>query len=230
MRGFVFLAVLGIALVALPLPAAAPHIGGSAPHPFVALTGCPPGTRSMCTVEVAAASPDIVFFRFDIDADGDWDFPDQTGGGQLGKWTTNTAVTRRFSGFSLGVCVQGWDGTSTARVRGEDVPHGPRGCNAFAEFLPETWRRDSADRILCVRLYVPSWLNHRDFSPRGAEVEGLPAEFWPFRDCWSGPRPWTFLVDRVELTRLLRPGSHWVHLLVPWAGMSFTAADIVTIR
>lgn len=232
MRTGLVLGVLTVALLAVPGPAAAPHVGGTRLQPHVALTGCPPGTMGDCTVTGAAASREILFFRFDLDADGDWEYPDQTGGDSLGVWTTQTAVTHRFATPSRGVCVQGWDGVSTVRVRGEWFARGPLGCNAFAEITPDAWSRNSWDRTLCIRFQIPPWLNPAELSPVPTDLEGLRASPWPFGDCAVGrwPREWVFLADRAELTRLLGPGTHWVHLAVPWAGMAFTAADTVTIR
>src|SRR3990170_8334798 len=48
------------------------------------------------TFTVTAYDPAIIFFRWDFNNDGKFDFPDQTGGGTIGKWTTLTSVDRQF--------------------------------------------------------------------------------------------------------------------------------------
>jgi len=66
------------------------------------------------TFTVAAYDPAIIFFRWDFNDDGKFDFPDQTGGGTIGKWTTQTFVVKQFLDNYYGdVVVQGWDGIST---------------------------------------------------------------------------------------------------------------------
>jgi len=227
----VALALLIVVLVAVPSPSAAPHMGGSRLDPVIGVVGCAPGVVGTCTVTVFTQGPSLVFFRYDLDADGDWEFPDETGGGAMGKWTTLTTVTTTFVEPSRGVCVLAWDGVSVRTIGGQLVPWGPRGCSGFSEFRPNQWDRNSPDRALWVTFTAPSWLSPGDFSPRGAEVEGIRAFPSPFIDRFGDPDPgvWRFRVDRVALTRLLGPGTHTVHLAVPWAGLSFTSADLVTI-
>lgn len=183
-----------------------------------------------CTFTVVA-SPTILFFRYDLDADGDWEFPDPTGGGTSGKWTTLTSVTTTFVGPSRGVCVEGWDGVTVRTIDGNVVPWGPRGCTVFSDVQPDRWDRNSPDRFVWVTFHVPPWLSPRDFSPRGAEVEGIRALLWPFNDRLGDrdPGEWLFRVDRGTLTLLMGPGTHWVHLALPWSGTSFTSGDMVTI-
>ncbi len=66
------------------------------------------------TIEVTVFDPQVLFFRYDFNGDGVWDLPDQTGGGTLGLWTTQTTITHRFNDNVFGqLLVQGWDGIST---------------------------------------------------------------------------------------------------------------------
>src|SRR3989454_985401 len=69
------------------------------------------------TFTVTVNDPTLVFFRWDFDNDGIFDYPVQTGGGNLGKWTTSTSVTKQFFDDYFGkVVVEGWDGVSTKVV------------------------------------------------------------------------------------------------------------------
>ena len=66
------------------------------------------------TFTVSAYDPAIIFFRWDFNNDGVFDYPDQTGGGLIGRWTTLTSVDRNFNDNYYGdVVAQGWDGVST---------------------------------------------------------------------------------------------------------------------
>ena len=74
------------------------------------------------TIEVTVYDPQIIFFRYDFENDGIFDYPDQTGAGSLGRWTTQTLVTRTFNDNVFGeVLVEGWDGISTTiEINGGD--------------------------------------------------------------------------------------------------------------
>ena len=66
------------------------------------------------TFTVTPNDPTILFYRYDLTGDGKFDYPDQTGCGSLGCWTTESSVTRRFNdNFYATITVQGWDGVST---------------------------------------------------------------------------------------------------------------------
>src|SRR3990172_5794192 len=66
------------------------------------------------TFTVTIEDPTIIFLRYDFNADGVFDYPDQTGGGNMGKWTTQSTVTRTFyDNFFGSIVVEGWDGVST---------------------------------------------------------------------------------------------------------------------
>ncbi len=66
------------------------------------------------TFTATANDPTIIFYRWDLNADGVFDFPDQTGAGNLGRWTTSNVVTKVFNDDFFGqIVVQGWDGVST---------------------------------------------------------------------------------------------------------------------
>src|SRR3990170_9023118 len=70
--------------------------------------GDPPITFTVTTYD-----PTILFYRWDFNNDGKFDYPDQTGGGSIGIWTTETTVTKQFfDNFYNPVVVQGWDGVS----------------------------------------------------------------------------------------------------------------------
>ena len=69
------------------------------------------------TFTVTVNDPTLVFFRWDFNNDGVFDYPVQTGGGNLGKWTTTTSITKQFFDDYFGkVVVEGWDGVSTKVV------------------------------------------------------------------------------------------------------------------
>ncbi|HEV8595568.1 MAG TPA: hypothetical protein VGR51_08580 [Thermoplasmata archaeon] len=66
------------------------------------------------TFTVQSNDPSVIFFRWDFNDDGVFDFPNQAGGGTLGRWSTLTSVTWIFQHSYYGnVQVQGWDGIST---------------------------------------------------------------------------------------------------------------------
>ncbi len=69
---------------------------------------------SAVTFTVQTNDPTIIFFRWDFNDDGIFDFPNQTGGGTLGRWSTLTSITWGFQHPYYGnIVVQGWDGVST---------------------------------------------------------------------------------------------------------------------
>ncbi len=66
------------------------------------------------TFTVTSNDPTIIFFRWDFNGDGIYDYPDQTGASSLGFWTTQTTVSKQFfDNFYGNIVVQGWDGVST---------------------------------------------------------------------------------------------------------------------
>ncbi len=194
------------------------------------LWGGIPGFVGDLTLSAEPTNETLIFFRFDFNADGTLDYPDQTGAGTLGRWTTQTTITRRFFEPFTRACVQAWDGLSTRVVGGVVVPRAPIGCSDYVEFIPGQWSGNSSGRSVYARFEIPAWLSRADFNPRLAEVEGLRALPWPPRDREPDPGHWMFRVDRGELTRLLGTGTHTVHLTLRWAETTFTAAGQVTIR
>ena len=66
------------------------------------------------TFSVQAFDPSVIFFRYDLNGDGTFDFPSQTGCPPTGCWTTLTTFSQRFNDNFYGdIEVQGWDGIST---------------------------------------------------------------------------------------------------------------------
>jgi len=224
-------AALAVFVVVVPAPAAAPHVGGTSLGPWVGLWGCPPGVLGICRFSVELTSGVLIFFRFDLDADGRWDYPDQTGAGPIGRWTTMTAVTKQHTEPTRGACVQAWDGVSTRLEGGVYVAKGPTGCTTFLTLTPDRWSRQSQGRFVWARFDVPSWLDPADFGRGRVEVEGLRALPWPPipHPGEDEGLPWLFRVNRQELTDLLGPGAHAVHIILTWEGATFTAWDTVTI-
>lgn len=65
------------------------------------------------TITVTVKDPRVIFLRYDINGDGIFDYPDQTGGGTMGKWTTQTTITKTYyDNFYGDIVVEGWDGVS----------------------------------------------------------------------------------------------------------------------
>ena len=65
------------------------------------------------TFQLNVYDPAILFFRYDWENDGVFDYPDQEGAGMDGRWTTETTVTWRFNDNVFGeILVEGWDGIS----------------------------------------------------------------------------------------------------------------------
>jgi hypothetical protein len=224
-------AALAVFVVVVPAPVAAPHVGGTAFGPWVGLWGPGPGPIGTFTYTVITGDPNLIFFRFDLDVDGRWDFPSQAGGGPIGIWATWTSVTKQHTEPTRGACVQAWDGVSTRLEGGVYVAKGPIGCTTFLTLTPDQWSRQSQGRFVWARFDVPSWLDPAGFGRRRAEVEGLRALPWPPvpHPGEDEGLPWLFRVNRQDLTDLLGPGTHTVHIILPWEGATFTAWDTVTI-
>jgi len=215
---------VALAFVIPAVPAAAPHLGGSRLDPVVVLWGCAPGSTGPCTFTAETRNASLIFFQYDLNVDGAWDFPQQTGCPVLGCWTTLTSVTWTVSEPFPGACVRAWDGVSTWIVGGIVRPLTAMGCTTFADFMPRSWDRNSPGRMVVVKLTIPAFLNPRDFDPTRAEVEGLPAIL-----VGHAGQTMFIHVDRAALTRLLGPGPNTVHVTLPWLARSFTAAGSVTI-
>ena len=65
------------------------------------------------TFTVTTNNPTIIFFRYDFNNDGVFDFPSQAGAPTLGRWSTLMSVTWGFQHPYYGdVVIQGWDGVS----------------------------------------------------------------------------------------------------------------------
>ena len=224
------LLVLAVLLL-LPPPAAAPHIGGTSLGQAVTLSGCRIGVPNVtCTFTATPWDRNLIFFRFDFNADGTWEFPSQVGAGPFGRWTTLSSVTWFLREPFRRACVQAWDGVSTRTVDGQLVPRGPIGCTDFVRISPRWWNHlplgGGARAFVRVTLEVPAWLSLSDFDPTRAELEGMrPIEWHP----GPGAREFTFLVDRLQLWRFLGLGSHDVHFTIVWAGATFTGAGHVLI-
>jgi len=72
-----------------------------------------------CTVHfwVEWNDPNLFLFRWDLNGDGEWDYPPQYGGGSLGIWTTDWFLDHIFyDDYEGKVCVEAWDGISTKTV------------------------------------------------------------------------------------------------------------------
>ena len=69
---------------------------------------------AVITITVSPLDPSILFYRYDLNADGVFDYPVQTGGGTIGIWTTESTLTRTYmDNFYGDIVVEGWDGVST---------------------------------------------------------------------------------------------------------------------
>jgi len=69
---------------------------------------------TVLTFRVTVTDPSIVFFRWDFNNDGAFDYPAQTSPGNLGDWTTATSVDKVYGDNYFGdIVVEGWDGVST---------------------------------------------------------------------------------------------------------------------
>ena len=109
MRVVSVLLVLVIGFAVMPVASA---IGGNPVRGPLHLSGCHGYIRAWtpCMYAVTTSDPTILFFRRDFDDNGICDFPNQAGGGNLGKWSTLTEVMWVFThGGVYRVCVQGWD-------------------------------------------------------------------------------------------------------------------------
>ncbi len=231
MRALLVVALAAVFVLVVPIPAAAPHVGGTSLGRWVVLWGPGPGLTGELVYSAETRDAALIFFRFDFDVDGRWDYPDQIGGGSMGTWTTQTTAIRTHTEPTRGACVQAWDGVTTRVEGGARYPQGPIGCTTFLTLTPDRWSRDSPGRFVWARFDIPSWLDPTDFGRGRAEVEGLRALPWPVvpHPREDGGLPWLFRVNRLDLTDLLGPGTHGVHIAFSWKGETFTARDWVTI-
>src|SRR5437867_1425900 len=100
------------------------------------------------TFTATVNDPDLKFIRWDFNNDGKFDYPDQTGGGNLGKWTTDKTCCNPpkqfFDDYFGKVVVQAWDGTSTTVV----INTGDNGLSAYGiQFLIGFGTNTFANRI-----------------------------------------------------------------------------------
>src|SRR5712691_254366 len=117
-----------------------------------------PGITFTATVN----DPDLKFIRWDFNNDGKFDYPDQTGGGNLGKWVTDKTVTKQFFDDYYGkVVVQAWDGTSTTVV----INTGDNGLSAYSiQFLIGFGTYTFANRITAKANVKVTQLGHYHYA------------------------------------------------------------------
>ena len=206
-----------------PIPAVDPPNPTSAPLGLDG--GCGPQDSGPwlwnCVFLGSVWDPTLVFFRWDFNGDGIWDFP----------WTTDLVVGHRSSDIGvIRVILQGWDGVSTLNgeptgpVAGKDLVLG----NAL-EFGPAAWNRSSSGWMSAV------WEYPRGFQPPG----GRPAKALVYSSLGSTgvpaiplPRsPHTrlepvgvaFRVDQALLTQVLGSGTHRVWIWGQWGSYEFAS-------
>src|SRR5438093_6622650 len=114
------------------------------------------------TFNVTVNDPTLVFFRWDFNNDGVFDYPVQTGGGNLGKWTTTTSVTKQFYDDYFGkVVVEGWDGVSTRVV----INTGDNGLSQYSiQFLIGFGTFTFANRIKAKATVKATQLGHYHYA------------------------------------------------------------------
>ncbi|HKZ64187.1 MAG TPA: hypothetical protein VJ400_07080 [Thermoplasmata archaeon] len=152
----------GLGMLLAPFPAASATAG----YTVELWTNCVPGdVNIVCQFVATPSSPNLMFFRFDFNRDGLWDYPSQDGGGTFGIWAMDTRVYIFFSEPFWDACVQAWDGTSTRREGDEVFPDGPVGCTDFTSVLspadPPKSIRPPADPVPRA-VIVPTELGSRD--------------------------------------------------------------------
>ncbi len=240
MRG-VPLVLMGVAVLALlPLAFAMPGSPQPTEPPLVVhgSTACY-ATGQPCTFTVEVHDASLIFFRWDLDEDGTWDYP--VGGG---GWTDEIAVTvgpssPYYDPAIPRVCAQGWDGVSTDDEGGVPVPRGPTSCSDPSVVIvgtlvvrPGQWSRHSTGRWVTAFFDLPDDVDAEGLVAGTVTLEGVPAVAVP-RDGWraggNGTAEWVFKVDRVTLTERLGPGTHTVHLQGEFAEGTFAAVDDIRI-
>jgi len=193
---------------------------------------------------VISFNPAIVFFRWDLNGDTVWDVPDQTGGGPLGRWTTDPTVTVApgaawYDPDAATACVQGWDGASTVVVGGVVEPDGPVVCstpylNARLLVRPGHWSNASQGHWVRAFLHLPRTANATALDVSTVALEGVAPvsaeEGTNHPSEGAGGATWIFRFDRQALTAAWGPGRHEVHLTAAWEGGTLTATDVVTIE
>ena len=215
--------LLSVAVILLPAaPPAPPSPSVAMPSYALEVWGDCPGNPGTCVFGVNALDPSLIFFRWDFNNDGVFDDPDQTGGGNMGKWTTDTSVSRPFNDNRLlTVVVQGWDGVSTRRVGVGRFPGG--GIDSFTFLLggnftvsPASWDRTSTGPVYA-SWTVPGTFVPRTSQPQTATIAGVPATPMIVLRKPGEPIVVSFEVDRAALTAALGPGSHYVRLRGFWS-------------
>src|SRR5437867_8576317 len=104
--------LLAVAVVLLPTASSAGPVPSLTLGDGLDFTyGCYPDSPGtwICHFQVALSDPALLFFRWDLNGDGFYDYPSQTGGGPIGTWTTESQLTIRYDREgSWRVCLQGW--------------------------------------------------------------------------------------------------------------------------
>jgi len=256
MRGGFVLGIITLvaAFVAVAGPATgpAPAVGGSAgggtaPAGTSLLidgsTACY-ATGEPCVFLVTPLDPSFLFYRWDLDGDGLWDFPSQVAGGPLGRWTVVAQVavgpdSAFYDPAALRVCVQGWDGASTIVIGDLVQPDGPVVCtdtfaNAEIRVRPGHWSESSQGAWVKVslRLFATADPGKLDLSSLALESLSptLLEEGSDHPSGGAGGANWVLWFDREALTAKLGPGTQTVHLSGVWGDGALGATGVVTIN
>jgi len=175
-----------------------------------------PGTW-ICSFQATIQDSSLVFLRWDLNGNGIYDYPDQTGGGQLGKWVTDHHVAPQYDHEgSWPVCLQGWDGYDVADGR----PAGPVVCHNLALggtlfIFPAEWDRRSAGRAtasweLPAGYELPAGRASSVFLVVVPSHDKVPAIPFPCRKILYEPPVCTFRLDLATMSATFGLGNHSV--------------------
>jgi len=169
------------------------------------------GSPWLCRFTAIKTNPSIIFYRFDANNDGVYDFPSQAGCPTMGCWTTiNLFLMSRILDGLLESCVQGWDGASVQ----DGKPLAATACSRI---------------ILGGTLTIIHWLailRLPDGYDTSRVVRGsVTLEDLPVREVPGWPPPTkAYEVDLAALRARLGSGPHVVNMRGLWETTRFTTA------
>lgn len=213
--------ILLLSVVVILFPAAPPvSPGQSLPGAGIAMSVDCPGTPGTCAFGVSVLDPGLLFFRWDFEGDGVWDFPSNDG------WSTEVTVAYSYAaGGPHTACVQAWDGVAAWTADGR-LKFGPVTCLPLLlggdfSLTPPSWDGAFAGTVLAAWA-VPATFVPDASAPESVTIGGVPAITMRVLGRPTQPFVALFVVNRAALSAMLGPGTHYVRLSGVWNSSSFS--------
>ncbi len=235
--------LLWLSVVALMGPGLGPAQPLPNPLEVVGSTACF-ASGAPCLFVVTSDDPQYFLFRWDLNGDGVWDVPAQTGPPlSFDRWTTDPFVTVSpgspyYSTTTLQVCVQGWNGLDV-RVSGDVVvPDGPVACTpivvlAKVKVTPNALSASSSGNWVTADVRLPPDVSPGQVDATTVTLNGVPAFVSKAPDPTDksvGGADWVFRFDRGAVLAALGPGTHIVYVTGAFGDGVFGGADTITIN